>query len=137
MIQKAMHGLITLIDIQFDVFDSQHAGLATHFEQALDPNPFLHDLPGWIAVIGGRIHQDIALCWLHEISAEKIESFPLQLSGLLTTVCPENAACGNVLAIPDSNCLTMTQTSPWFVLSSKENDNQLLVDSQHNGTSES
>ncbi len=25
------------------------------------------------------------LCWLHEISDEKIESFPLQLSGLLTT----------------------------------------------------
>lgn len=25
------------------------------------------------------------LCWLHKISAEKIESFPLQLSGLLMT----------------------------------------------------
>jgi hypothetical protein len=27
----------------------------------------------------------VYVCWLHEISAEKIESFPLQLSGLLTT----------------------------------------------------
>ena len=25
------------------------------------------------------------LCWLHKISVEKIESFPLQLPGLLTT----------------------------------------------------
>jgi hypothetical protein len=26
-----------------------------------------------------------SLCWLHEISAEEIESFPLHLSGVLTT----------------------------------------------------
>jgi hypothetical protein len=31
----------------------------------------------------------------------------------------------------------MTQTAPWFVLSIKENDKQLLDDSQYNGTSES
>lgn len=32
-----------------------------------------------------RIGEKQYVCWLHEISAEKIESFPLQLFGLLTT----------------------------------------------------
>jgi hypothetical protein len=48
------------------------------------------------------------LWWLHGISAEQIESLPLQLPCALTTICTLSQVWENILAPPGSNSLTCT-----------------------------
>ncbi len=61
--------------------------------------------------------------------------FSEQMSQVANTTLSE--AWGNVLAIPDTNSLTMIQTSIWFVPSIKENDKKRLAGSPHNDKRES
>jgi hypothetical protein len=57
-------------------------------------------------------------------SAEKIESFPLQLPSSLTTDMHIESRVGEVLALPDRNSLTSTRAYALFVPFLKENVNR-------------
>jgi len=69
-----------------------------------------------------------SLWWLHGISAEQIESLPLQLPCALTTNCIMSHVWENILALSGST--SMPSTSLLLVFFIKENDKQLPAGSQ-------
>src|ERR1700676_4490025 len=61
MVQKMLHGLIALINIQFNSFRSDQLALSPHFEQSEFPDPFFDEMLLFIEVIRIGINEDISL----------------------------------------------------------------------------
>jgi hypothetical protein len=76
-----------------------------------------------------------ALCWLHEISAEEIESFPLHLPDLLTAEMNMEWGSRGMLLPSQVETHWAWHKRLWFVPSIKENNKKLLAGSQHNDNS--
>src|SRR5215472_5015536 len=74
---------------------------------------------------GNMVGRRVTLCWLHGISAEQIDSLPLQLSCALTTGCTLSHAWGKHLCPPRQQLTDHEAHVYLFISFIKENDKNL------------